>query len=506
MIIMDIFKMRKKLTIILALTIWMGYSQSYPESVEIDPYLWGDINAPTSLPEVNELYIDPVSGMEIQRIAPDNTTNFTNRYSKIPAFNRSGEWIKQNSSNGTAFIEVANLENIIYRGVNGGGYWSNSLDRPNDLYVLFRYSNDLALKSQTFPNPYGSETLLHDFTDTHIDIGFGMNEGLISNDDRWMVINAVKNDGTPELIVMDLDDCRENPNQPSNIWSRMSIEDNGEQIIDWVTISPLGNYVVIGYFGEYNINPFNGNAIVRWDNTPITPTGKMVVNYTESHASLGVDVNGEEVYIGFKDGESGCPADCMGEDDNTFLMMSRLRDGETVYKFRDTGSDGLSRGLYGGYVTTTNLDRLGYAYIIETCCSRDGAVTKDIIGIRLDYDEVDEMEYYFRSNANRLSGTSSLSAPYTSVSPNGLEFVFNSYWHSDELMSQYQNAPSWYAKYPQMTLNVPEVVEHHPVPDSVEYFTMLGQKLGNKRPVKQGIYIEISRYQNKIESKLIPIR
>ena len=68
--------------------------------------------------------------------------------------------------------------------------------------------------------------------------------------------------------------------------------------------------------------------------------------------------------------------------------MVRLRDGETVYKFSDTGS---SRGIYGGFITCTNTQREGYAYVIETCCPRNGAISKDVIAIRLDYDDNDEM-------------------------------------------------------------------------------------------------------------------
>jgi len=286
----------------------------------------------------------------------------------------------------------------------------------------------------------------------------------------------------------------------------MPLLDGGQNIIDWVSISPTGDYVVIAYFGNYDINPFNGRSIVAYDNTQGTPTNMRVVNLTESHAALGLDfngegVNGEDVYIGIKDGSTNCPNDCMEEDDDTFLIMSRLRDGLTVYKFRDTGSDGLNRGYYGGYVTTTNYDRQGYAYVLESCCFRDNSISSDIIAIRLDYDDNDEMEYFFRMNSNRIDGRGT---GYMTVAPNGYEFVFNSYWYSQTLENQHALAPAWYAKYPQETLSIEEV-EQLEIPLNFEYYNLLGQYLGTTKPKIKGIYIEKSFYENKILSKLIPI-
>lgn len=491
----------RRLLLIVGLLFTLYIYPQFPVTSTIDTYLWGDINPPTSTPDVEEEVVTS-NGTIIKRIAPSNIDRYTNRYSKLPAFNRNGTIIKQISSGGgTAFYEVS-TGITRYIGVDGGGRWANSTTDPNLLYVTFRYSNDLSIKMQRYPDPYGSETLLHDFTDTHTQINIGMNEGDCDWDDKYMPIAAQKNDGTYELVVLDLDDAKANPNQPSNIYSRMPLLDGGNTIIDWVSISPTGDYVVIAYFGNYDLNSFNGNAIVAYDNTAGSPTNMRVVNLTESHAALGIDVFGEDVYMGIKDGASDCPQDCLGQDDDTFLIMSRLRDGETVYKFRDTGDDGLNRGYYGGYITTTNFDRQGYAYVIEGCCARDDAPSNDMFAIRLDYDDIDEMEYFFRMNSNRVDGTG---WNYATVAPNGYEFVFNSYWYSDILMSQHSFAPSWYAKYEGGTLTVTNQATNQATVLEVEYYNMLGQKLGKNKPTQQGIYIEVSTFEDRIQSKLIPV-
>ena len=64
--------------------------------------------------------------------------------------------------------------------------------------------------------------------------------------------------------------------------------------------------------------------------------------------------------------------------------------------------------------------------------------------------------------------------------------------------------PIWLAEYPQETLTVDEVEENE-IPLKVEYYNMLGQKLGKKKPKQKGIYIKKSIFENRIESKLIPI-
>ena len=475
------------------LLILLGFSvfaQDYPAILNIDTYPWGNVETPNYTPEINEEYTDPNTGALIQRIAPNGASRFSVQYSKIPVYNANDTWMKFVSSfSGNGFVEVANPSNIIHIGVENGGYWSNT--NPDLLYVFFRNSNDVSLKAQYFPNPYGSEDLLHDFTETHTDIGLGNNEGTISWDDKYMAITATKRapySGSPyEAIIMDLEDTRDNPNQPSNIHSRMDIDN--DNIIDWVSISPTGDYFVIAYFDNLELNSWNGNAIVAYDNTRDTPSNYRVVNYTEAHAALGLDIYGEDVYLGYKDGASGCPADCMTEDDDTFLIMSRIRDGETVYKFKDTGADGLARGLYGGYISCTNTNRPGYAYVIENCCSRDNAISKDIISIRLDYDDTNDMQYFLRTNANRIPSREE--GLYASISRDGTMFAFNSWWYDSDLESQFPNiAPAWFAKYPQKSLSITELDTELDTKLDVKYFNMLGQRIDveNTLYLSSGIY------------------
>ena len=79
------------------------FGQRFPNATEIDPYPWGNINAPTTLPSVEEEIITS-NGTTIKRIAPSNVSVFSNRYPKLDAFNRNGTIIKLNSSaGGTAF-------------------------------------------------------------------------------------------------------------------------------------------------------------------------------------------------------------------------------------------------------------------------------------------------------------------------------------------------------------------------------------------------------------------
>lgn len=444
----------------------------YPPSVDIDNFDFDNWN-PSTLNPITEGFTttDDIGGQStLTLLAPDNQDRFKGYYSKHTVFNADDTMMKFRADSGTALVPVADAGNpnaITYLGVENRGYWSN-VD-PELLYVIFNYTgSDVAVKAQTTSTSYGNETLLHDFTSTHDEISFGFNEGNISLGDLYVAVTAEKKAGYSglknEVIILDLQDCLANPNQASNIHSRMDIIDDGSNEIDWVSMSQTGDYVVIAYSDNTTINPINGNAIEVYDNTPTAPSNGTVVYLGESHADLGIDVNGEDVYVGFKNGscsENGNTnqGGCMGYDNDTFLVMVRLRDGETVFKFSHTDNQGYgNRGIYGGYVSCRNTKRPGWAYVTEDCCQRDGAPSTDVFAIPLNYDVNDNtMEYYGRTYAERnFDGGNGPRNDSAQAVPSryGNMISFDSFFSNQGLFNLHEDSgnsegPAWLLEYPQ---------------------------------------------------------
>jgi len=455
-----------------------GTGRLYPTPIDADTFDFG-LWTPSTLTPITQgtTTVDPNSGAVLTSLAPDGQSEFHGTYSKHDVFNADDTYMKFKASGGTAIVEVANKTNIIYMGVDGGGYWSN-LD-PNMLYVIWNYENtDVALKTQMIGDAYGSETTIHDFTATHRDISLGYAEGAISANDEYVAIIGRKKAGYSgleyEAIVIDLQDALLNPNQASNIHSRMDIRDN--TILDWVSVSQTGDYIVEAIFNDTNAttgNPVNGSLIKVYHNTTGAPTltanstinsaGNAVagaIYMNESHADLGVDVDGNDCYVGFKSGSCGIDGKtneggCMGNDNNTFMAVVRLSDGLTQYKFSHTDNQAYgNRGFYGGYVSCRNTKRPGYAYITEDCCQRDGCPSTDIFTIKLDYTANNDIEYFCRTFAERFFSGRDDSAQGV-PSKYGDKVSFDSYFSNAAFLTLHPNnaaaqGPAWIAEYPQV--------------------------------------------------------
>ena len=422
----------------------------YPAEVNIDTFAWGPYVYSTLNPIVQgTVAIDPLSGNDSVCINDNDFSRLVGSYSKTSVFNADDTLLKLYGvnpvtvadDNGVYIIPIATLTNTAtwtFFPVDGGGRWSPKIS--NMIYSIWNYTTaprDISFKMQIFPtNPYGSEILLHDFTATHNTIGWGYNEGNIDYNDKYLAITANKRgaySGLPqELIVLDLDNCKAFPNSPSNIHSRMDIADDA--ILDWVSISPSGEFVVLSYFNEFTINPLSGKAIIVYHNTPGVPSinnsySKSNINgvsiegcaiFCESHAGLTLDINGHDCWVGFKQYDprgSGFDSDnnvwiggSLGYDNSTYLNCARLHDGRVQYLFRDTPDAPYStRGLFGGYITGRATERQGWIYVMEGCCmdqsatiyNSSGRMSADMIAVKLDWTNNNLMEYYGRSFADR---------------------------------------------------------------------------------------------------------
>jgi chitodextrinase len=492
---------------------------TYPPQVSVSAYDWGDYVSNThSADDIDNsiatgtipFNITAATGSICTLLAPDDVERFQGRYSKHQVFNADDTLIKMNTSNGSIVMPVSGAgdpSTYVPFSVEGGGYWSSR--DPFTMYTLF--NGEPSLKRQLYPSqPYGSEVLMYDFGTDPGDgrdlynagsMSWGMNEGNTDHEDKYVALSGIRqSDGQAVAIIMDLDACKASADTAVCIHSTLEIIDDGANFIDWVSVSPSGDYFVIAYFGDYVKNPITGNAIMVYHNTAGTPTlntdcskvnsdGVTIVGCAilqESHADLCLDINGDDVWVGIKHGcSSGGDGQtevggCIGYDNYTSLAMTRLRDGRVEFLFSDPPGVG-RENFWGGYISGRCTLRQGWAYVTEDCCMGDGVndtggemssggISGDLIAIKLDWTGHNLMEVYGRTYVQRawdyLPAAFSQPSRFIYPSPqgvvcnNGTMLEYES-WYSNEAFydlhpdpgnngeQDTEQGPAWLMVYPQ---------------------------------------------------------
>ena len=175
--------------------------------------------------------------------------------------------------------------------------------------------------------------------------------------------------------------------------------------IDWISISALGQYVVVN--GNHNGRNHRGGL----DQTRVfdlqgNPVGPLWENYGEpSHYDLTVDQSGAEVAVGTS--KSGVHA---GK-----LIMRRLRDGLITVVTSESAS----------HTSARNYRRPGWAY--ATCGDDKGVFRNEIIAVKLDGSrDIERLCHMHLVHAGYDS------EGHASVSPDGTRVIWNSNWNDKE--------------------------------------------------------------------------
>jgi hypothetical protein len=222
-----------------------------------------------------------------------------------------------------------------------------------------------------------------------------MSEGNFSYDGTRVAVAAKDPEG---LIVAFAYDLRNHVKYPDIDLSAMPS-------IDWVSISALGQYVVVN--GNHNGRNHRGGL----DQTRVFdlqghPVGPLWENYGEpSHYDLTVDQSGDEVAVG--NSKSGV--------NSGKLIVRRLRDSLMTVVNSESASHSSAR----------NYRRHGWAY--ATCGDDKGVFRNEIIAVKLDGS----------LQVHRLCHMHLVRAGYdseghASVSPDGTHVIWNSNWDDKE--------------------------------------------------------------------------
>ncbi len=267
-----------------------------------DPLAQPDLPKPT----VFTPYVDQKFGTTVERITNARFMGFPGivpQYSKRQAWNSDESLMITLSCdgrilllNGTTYEYVKTLN-----GVGGEDiFW-----HPTNSSLIY-YCPDSVLSVYNVETD--QQTEVHAFTEYSFANTRG--EGNLSNDGRYYAFVGVMYNGTTgettfkDLVVYDI--------SANSIIKKMPLPGSLADF-DWVSISPLGNYVVVDYAtsdsARYNgVEVYDRMFNFKWQR----PLGA-------GHSDLGIDGNGDEVLVmDVYDGESN----------RTYLKKFRLSDGK----------------------------------------------------------------------------------------------------------------------------------------------------------------------------------
>jgi hypothetical protein len=258
-------------------------------------------------PAASGSYTDPKFGTTITRLTDARTSHLAGivpNYSKRQAWN-SDESLMLLSDygngnvrlyNGNTYQFISNLYDVAGEDI----FWS-----PNDPDLIY-FNRDSVLNSYRIST--STITELHAFTQYSFANTRG--EGNMSNDGRYYAVagqHYIYSSGEvviSDILVYDL--------QSNSVISTMALPYPLDGF-DWVSISPLGNYVVVDYANEdssryHGIEVYDRNLNFIWQK----PVGA-------GHSDLGIDAGGQEVLVMDK---------YNALVDSTYIMKYRLSDGQ----------------------------------------------------------------------------------------------------------------------------------------------------------------------------------
>jgi hypothetical protein len=408
-----------KFRVLISLACFVGIiipmnSQNYPPQVQLPNVNYQNYQSPDeNLPDYLESFTEELSGSTVMRIGDATTFGTTSNrirhnYSKDQTWN-SDETLIKLAGYPAAILDAETYEFLYWSNIPSYGRWSNV--QPN---IIFGTSGNSFVSHDINTN---QRTTLHTFSEfTSVDFGYG--ESNQSNNDRYVGLIGA-NGSTKTAFVYDIEND----------------EITGSYIIpsgdlDWFSVSQSGEYAVLCWRTDgsgsnqglktFNINMQNERHIA--DTTP--------------HGDLGYDAFGNEVFVGYGDQAQW--------DAGFSLFMTRLDGGGITNLFPYV--NGL--GIWGGHVSCRNLDRPGWAYVSEQCCSSNPVAPREIFAIKLDDSGIIE-----RFGKHHSAPASYLHQTQVVPNRNGTKVIFASNWSDSGIINQ-TSAPAFVLEYPQNNLGI----------------------------------------------------
>ena len=342
--------------------------------------------------------IDPEFNSTVIRITDrKNQTGNTHLYPKTQSYNSDSSLLRLGYRlyHADTFKETNITKTRLIDGQLSEIKWSTK--KPNVFYGLNKKTEfHRFTKSTILPESIDYQTLISFPKSTYEELLLGKYEGNIDYHDKFVVFAARKvNERFLTAIVYDI----ENNNTivtkdfPEINWE----DDNGGQVLDWVSISPHGNYVLINWKDKpNNENTDARSSIYQYD---INLNFIRTLADQGQHGDIGVDSHDKEVYVQFEFGKEN---------------------GVWSYRLDDANRTRLLPNKYnGGHVSCRNYKRKGWCYLSTTA---EGY--REVFALKLDGS----------GTVNRFAQTHTigLTSSLGGVNPDGTKVLFLTNWGDNE--------------------------------------------------------------------------
>ncbi|WP_188464314.1 T9SS type A sorting domain-containing protein [Bizionia arctica] len=365
-------------------------AQTYPTSVLLSDIQYESYQSPTSAaPDYLETNTNEF-GNSFKRISDADefgTTAFNLRhhYSKDQPWNSDGSLIKL-AGYPAAILDAETYEFLYWSSIPSSATWANT--NPNLMYGTS--GNKLVSFNVTTNN----RQTLHTFSD-YSEIEYGNSEGNMSTDDKYIGLIG-ENGNNQTLIVYNIEE--------DVIVASTYI---GSADLDWFSVSQSGQYAVTCY-GVSGTGDEQGIKVMNID-----LTNRRHLNDIINHGDLGIDTNGDDVFVTFADNEM--------RDNDYYMKSIRLSDVNVTPMFHYTQG----YGIWNGHVSTRNNNRPGWAYVSEGCCETIGF--KEIFAIKLDGSDTIERFGIHHTDEDAGYGHQAHAVP----NRDGSKVMFASNWNND---------------------------------------------------------------------------
>ncbi len=261
-----------------------------------------------------------------------------------------------------------------------------------------------------------SYEVIHSFgaANTYEKFSLGKYEGNISFDDNFVVFAARKigvnyltaivyNKSDDTFIEKDFDGTNGNALVE---WTDFP----AAQIFDWISVSPLGNHILMSTADNIEQYDMNLNHVRILSDDP-------------NHADLGIAQNGEEVYV----------------------QIEFTDPGIWVYKLSDGSRTQLLPSKYnGGHVSCRNYQRPGWCYVSVT---KEGY--REVFALRINFADQSKhvVNRFVQTHTRSYNAEGNSMNSLGNVSPDGKRVLFFTDWEQDPL--DYYDRDTYQAQMPE---------------------------------------------------------
>ena len=267
--------------------------------------------------------------------------------------------------------------------------WSHT--DSNMLYVLNSSKKFIAVTIDSNKEKTAKKEYLN--LSNYEDVSIGNNEGNLDYSDKYIVLSAKKpNDDKVYALLYKLGDKRITWEKeiPHALWSAYAAN-----YFDWISVDPRAEHIVTSVDNKIYLYDMNLNF-------------EQQLASEANHGDIGVDQNGNSVYVQFKfQGEQGIWSYNLNNLNKTKLLASKYN---------------------GGHVSCRNYQRSGWCYLST---SEEGY--REVFALKLD-DGSGTVQRYAQTH----SSTYNTGYVQVNVSPDGKKLLFASDWNVDDDIDTYQ--------------------------------------------------------------------